>query len=135
MTLLLTSPSSISILLAGLNQACNQVEFQPLSRGEIPSAVRLASDVVQANRAADDELDKAIVLHSQAIVDVGDDLFQHSPVTSQRAFGVHVAQLASSVNQQSGVASEPTPIGGKARHNRYCRRGDERLPRNHMSRP
>ena len=31
------------------------------------------------------------------------------------------------MNQQSGVASEPTPIAGKARHDRYCRRGDERF--------
>src|ERR1700737_212731 len=44
-------------------------------------SLRPAADVVQGHRAADDQFGEALVLHSQAIVDVGDDLFQHSSAT------------------------------------------------------
>src|ERR1700681_775278 len=70
---------------------------------------------------------RPLVLHSQAIVDVGDDLFQHSSATPQRAFEVYVAHHAPPVDQQRGVAGEPTSIARKGCHERHRRRRHERL--------
>lgn len=46
-----------------LNQTCDEAQFQRLSPRKVPAAIRFASDVVEAHRAADDQFGKTFILN------------------------------------------------------------------------
>jgi hypothetical protein len=46
-----------------LNQTCDKAQFQRLSPRKIPAAIRFASNVVEAHRAADDQFGKPFILN------------------------------------------------------------------------
>ena len=56
-------------------QACDEAQFQCLSRREIPAAYDLRRIWFRLTALVDDQFGEALVLHLQAIVDVADDLF------------------------------------------------------------
>src|SRR6516162_6503662 len=73
---------------AFLYKAGYQTPAQSLLGSKIPAAIGAASNLLCIHVCAVDELGEALFFEAQAVLDVGNHLFEHAPATAERSLYV-----------------------------------------------
>ena len=119
----------------GLNQACDEAQFQRLRRREIPAPVGSAADVVQGHRAADDQFGEALVSTRRPL-----SMPAMISSSTRRQLPSGPSRCTLRIMRRPWISSVVSRVSqrrsrGKAAMNVTAADATSVLPRNHMSRP